>query len=312
MADNTGEYGPQDDYGYDPYADQTSSFQDNTSYYDGGQSQMNTSNYNPYQTNDFTSYANPAYDFSQYNSGSNGSGGQMSMINQDQYDPYAGMDQGQAAQNMQAPAAAPDSGTQSFLQRLFSRTQGGQGNSLGSDLVKGGVGLLGSLMQSRNNTANTALGNKVMQQMDPFGAQRAGYQQKLADTYTNPMGTLQRPEIAGQLAQMKQVMDANDAKAGRRSQYGSRMNQLAEQQAKLMDSYRAQLGQFAGSQFGPNTSAGASILQGVNSANSNPLAPFTTAMGNIINGDDITQRKQSELTKQSDLLAQIQALVKKG
>ena len=204
-----------------------------------------------------------------------------------------------------APAPAANSGTQNFLQELFSRKQGGQGNSLGSDLVKGLGGLLGSFAQQKSNTANTALGNKVMQQMDPFGAQRAGYQQKLADTYTNPMGTLQRPEIAGQLAQMKQVMDANDAKAGRRSQYGSRMNQLAEQQAKLMDSYRAQLGQFAGSQFGPNVGAGAQILQGTNSVNSNPMNPLIAAAGNIMQGNDIGNEKQ-------DVLSQIQALLKKG
>lgn len=210
-----------------------------------------------------------------------------------------------------APTPSPSSGIQSFLQDMFNKKQTGSSGAagmmggMGSNIVKGLGGLLGSFAQQKSNTANTALGNKVMQQMDPFGAQRAGYQQKLADTYTNPMGTLQRPEIAGQLAQMKQVMDANDAKAGRRSQYGSRMNQLAEQQAKLMDSYRAQLGQFAGSQYGPNVGAGAQILQGTNSVNSNPMNPLIAAAGNIMQGNDIGNEKQ-------DVLSQIQALLKKG
>jgi hypothetical protein len=210
-----------------------------------------------------------------------------------------------------APTPSPSSGIQSFLQDMFNKKQTGSDGAagmmggMGSNIVKGLGGLLGSFAQQKSNSTNTSLGNKVMQQMDPFGAQRAGYQKKLADTYTNPMGTLQRPEIAGQLAQMKQVMDANDAKAGRRSQYGSRMNQLAEQQAKLMDSYREQLGKFAGSQFGPNVGAGASILQGANNVNSNPMNPLIAAAGNIMQGNDIGNEKQ-------DVLSQIQALLKKG
>jgi hypothetical protein len=285
----------------------------------GGQSQMNTSNYSPYQAGDYMNWQgqqenvgmNPTYDMLQYQDQNQG-GGQMSYMNQANYDPYSsgGLEQQQSLASAPSPEAAGAGGIQSFLQDLFNKKQTGSGGAagmmggMGSNIVKGLGGLLGSFAQSKSNTANTTLGNKVMQQMDPFGAQRAGYQQKLADTYTNPMGTLQRPEIAGQLAQMKAQMDARDATAGRRSQYGGRMNQLAEQQAKLMDSYRAQLGQFGGSQFAPNTSAGASILQGANNVNSNPMNPLIAAAGNIMKGDEIQQEKP-------DVLAQIQALLAK-
>lgn len=195
-----------------------------------------------------------------------------------------------ATQGMGTDPATPSSGgIQGFLQELFSKKQGGQGSSMSGDILKGLGGILGAYQAKQTNTANTALGNKVMQQMDPFGSQRADYQKKLADTYTNPLGNLQRPEIAGQLAQMKQMMDAKDAAAGRRSQYGSRSNQLAEQQAKLMDSYRAQLGQFGGAGIGPNVGAGASILQNANSVGSSALNPLMAAAGSINNGASIDE-----------------------
>jgi len=73
---------------------------------------------------------------------------------------------------------------------------------------------------------------------NPFGDQRPAYQQLLSQSYTNPRAFLQTPENQLQMKALEEQLERSDAKAGRRSQYGSRAVQLATEQAKLLDRYR--------------------------------------------------------------------------
>lgn len=163
-------------------------------------------------------------------------------------------------------------GAQSFLQQLFANPQ---------NITK----MLGAVQEMAANkkkaNALSAIANQQREQMDPFGAQRAQYQQLLSQTYTNPNVVLGRPEIQAQLEQMKQQMDARDAAAGRRSQYGSRANQLALAAATLVDKYRQQLATLAGANIGPNTNQAAQIAAAGADYNAKGLAPLFNAASNI-------------------------------
>jgi hypothetical protein len=191
--------------------------------------------------------------------------------------------------NPNARANMSGGGTQQFLKNLFSGP--------------GATKILAALAEgNQNKRAAQQQRNSISQlqpMMDPFGQQRAQYQQLLSQTYTDPNVVLNRPEIAAQLGQMRQSMDAKDAAAGRRSQYGSREVQLSQQAAGLVDKYRAQLAQLAGAQFGPN---GGAAAQMTNLANLYDANGYTSPLFNAI--EKIQQDSDKQVLADKVLAAQ--------
>jgi hypothetical protein len=123
-----------------------------------------------------------------------------------------------------------------------------------SDLFKGLAGLYSAY--AGNKQAGQL--RQAAQQQDPFGPQRAQYQQLLSQSYANPNAFTSTPEARMQQDALKQQLERLDAKSGRRSQYGARAVQLAQAQAKQLADYRTGLQQAAGSGIGPQ---GAGSLQ---------------------------------------------------
>ena len=122
-----------------------------------------------------------------------------------------------------------------------------------ADVLKGLAGLY-SAYQGRNQASQL---RQAAAQQDPFGAQRAQYQQLLSQSYANPNAFTSTPEARMQQDALRQQLERLDAKAGRRSQYGARAVQLAQAQAKQLADYRTALQQAAGSGISP---AGAATL----------------------------------------------------
>jgi hypothetical protein len=116
-----------------------------------------------------------------------------------------------------------------------------------ADLFKGLAGLYSSY-KGREQAGQL---RQAAQQQDPFGPQRAQYQQLLSQSYANPTAFTATPEARMQQDALKQQLERLDAKSGRRSQYGARAVQLAQAQAKQLADYRAGLQQAAGSNIGP-------------------------------------------------------------
>lgn len=163
------------------------------------------------------------------------------------------------------------SGVQDYLKNIFNNPQ----------FLTKGIGALFEGMQNRrsSNNLNRIAGN-LQRAGDPFASQRGQYQRLLSDTYTNPNIALGRPEIRAQLQGLENQMNARDAAAGRRSQYGDRANQLAIASSGLLDKYRQQLAQLAGGGLSPNFSGLSNLYQEANRQGTNGfLSPIMSAVG---------------------------------
>lgn len=163
------------------------------------------------------------------------------------------------------------SGVQDYLKNIFTNPQ----------FLTKGIGALFEGIQNRrsSNNLNRIAGN-LQRAGDPFASQRGQYQRLLSDTYTNPNIALGRPEIRAQLQGLENQMNARDAAAGRRSQYGDRANQLAIASSGLLDRYRQQLAQLAGGGLSPNFSGLSNLYQEANRQGTNGfLSPIMSAVG---------------------------------
>ena len=163
------------------------------------------------------------------------------------------------------------SGVQDYLKNIFTNPQ----------FLTKGIGALFEGIQNRrsSNNLNRIAGN-LQRAGDPFASQRGQYQRLLSDTYTNPNIALGRPEMRAQLQGLENQMNARDAAAGRRSQYGDRANQLAIASSGLLDRYRQQLAQLAGSGLSPNFSGLSNLYQEANRQGTNGfLSPIMSAVG---------------------------------
>lgn len=163
------------------------------------------------------------------------------------------------------------SGVQDYLKNIFTNPQ----------FLTKGIGALFEGIQNKrsSNNLNRIAGN-LQRAGDPFASQRGQYQRLLSDTYTNPNIALGRPEIRAQLQGLENQMNARDAAAGRRSQYGDRANQLAIASSGLLDSYRKQLAQLAGGGLSPNFSGLSNLYQEANRQGTNGfLSPIMSAVG---------------------------------
>lgn len=163
------------------------------------------------------------------------------------------------------------SGVQDYLKNIFTNPQ----------FLTKGIGALFEGIQNKrsSNNLNRIAGN-LQRAGDPFASQRGQYQRLLSDTYTNPNIALGRPEIRAQLQGLENQMNARDAAAGRRSQYGDRANQLAIASSGLLDRYRKQLAQLAGGGLSPNFSGLSNLYQEANRQGTNGfLSPIMSAVG---------------------------------
>lgn len=163
------------------------------------------------------------------------------------------------------------SGVQDYLKNIFTNPQ----------FLTKGIGALFEGLQNKrsSNNLNRIAGN-LQRAGDPFASQRGQYQRLLSDTYTNPNIALGRPEIRAQLQGLENQMNARDAAAGRRSQYGDRANQLAIASSGLLDKYRQQLAQLAGGGLSPNFSGLSNLYQEANRQGTNGfLSPIMSAVG---------------------------------
>ena len=163
------------------------------------------------------------------------------------------------------------SGVQDYLKNIFNNPQ----------FLTKGIGALFEGIQNKrsSNNLNRIAGN-LQRAGDPFASQRGQYQRLLSDTYTNPNIALGRPEIRAQLQGLENQINARDAVAGRRSQYGDRANQLAIASSGLLDRYRQQLAQLAGGGLSPNFSGLSNLYQEANRQGTNGfLSPIMSAVG---------------------------------
>lgn len=142
------------------------------------------------------------------------------------------------------------------LGKLGSFDLGGIGKFLSTDLGKlAGLKTLAGLYSAYQGRRAAADLREAAKTADPFGSQREQYQQLLSQSYTDPNYFMSTPEARLQQDALRQQLERMDAKAGRRSQYGSRAVQLAQAQAKALADYRAALQQPAGAGIGPASSA---------------------------------------------------------
>jgi hypothetical protein len=284
--------GGASDYGYDSYADPMSWFDTGESSYfsdpiadmqfewDGGQQGFNDDMFGQGGLGDFGMPSLPGY------SGANFVGFDGGM-QEPMMEAISVPDWGAAPTGINENAKVLGNGNKvagnlatgaitDFLKSLFSGQKGTK------NAVTAGSGLLSMLTKQKANKEQQELQQQMMTKMDPFGSQRPQYQAQLAQTYSDPNAVLNMPDIKGQLAQMRASLDAKDAAAGRRSQYGSREVQLAQEAAKLMQGYRNQLGGFAGANINPNVGQANALLNDTYSANNNPLNSIASAAGTIV------------------------------
>lgn len=185
------------------------------------------------------------------------------------------------------------SGVQDYLKNIFNNPQ----------FLTKGIGALFEGLQNKrsSNNLNRIAGN-LQRAGDPFASQRGQYQRLLSDTYTNPNIALGRPEIRAQLQGLENQINARDAAAGRRSQYGDRANQLAIASSGLLDKYRQQLAQLAGGGLSPNFSGLSNLYQEANRQGTNGfLSPIMSAF-------DMGTQKQ----RQQDFINQLSSLFERN
>lgn len=124
-----------------------------------------------------------------------------------------------------------------------------------------GTSIYSAMQANKAAKEQQAMVQKMMERSDPFGPQRAMYQQQLASAMTDPNAFANSP---GYLAAMKSSEEAIRRQAAKSGYLGSGnlLNTISENAADQMWKYRDQelqrLAQLAGAQFGPNVSGFAS------------------------------------------------------
>jgi hypothetical protein len=113
--------------------------------------------------------------------------------------------------------------------------------------------------------------SKLMQQMaeksDPFASQRAQYQQKLSQSYSDPMSIYNGAEFSGLNDLFSRQIAARDAAAGRNSQYGARATERQNYFNSYLDNYRKSLQTPAGANIAPNASGVQAMQYSNNNSN---------------------------------------------
>lgn len=161
--------------------------------------------------------------------------------------------------------------------------QGGISQAL-SDLFNNkktmtGIGALFEGFQNMQKAnAMQGLASRMQGAMDPFGGQRAGYQQQLAAAIQNPYSS---PIVRAQVEQLQRAQATKDAAAGRRSNSATSSPAMLAAQAQIAQNYINSLMQPAGANISP--SGLSSLLQtqqqGINSGINGFVSPLLSAAG---------------------------------
>jgi len=160
--------------------------------------------------------------------------------------------------------------SKSFLQSLFS-------NPLTNMGIKGLSALLEGSQNKKKATALNNLANSS--KLDPFGSQRAFYQQQAQQAVTNPYDSA---IVKSQVANLQRMQDIKDAAAGRRSNSLSTSPGVLAEQAKIAQNYLNSMLQAGGSKIDPNSSAITSAATGaINADTAGYTSPLMSALGNI-------------------------------
>jgi len=175
-------------------------------------------------------------------------------------------------ENMQGWGNANTGSTGSIsqtLQKLFTNPA----------LLSKGLGALVEGYQNKKN-ANTLTNAANSTKIDPFGSQRAQYQQELQNTVQNPYSSA---IVKSQVDNLQRQQAIKDAAAGRRSNSLSSAPSVLAAQAQIAQNYMNQLGTLAGANIAPSSSSYANLMSnaansGTNSYTSPLLYALTSAL----------------------------------
>lgn len=186
-------------------------------------------------------------------------------------------------------------GIQSTLSNLFNS--------------KAGVSGLGALIEGMQNRKKASATNQLVQQMqpamDPFGSQRAQYQQQLSSAYQDPYS---QPIVRDQVAQIQRAQAIKDAAAGRRSNSSTSDPAMLAASAQVAQKYIDSLQTPAGANIGPQGLSSLLQLQqsGMNAGINGMASPMLSALGyntgtatnsQSMQGMQLTPQQQQALIK---------------
>lgn len=155
----------------------------------------------------------------------------------------------------------------SALQKLFTNP-----NLLGK-----GISALYEGYQNKKN-AKTLTNAANSTTIDPFGSQRAQYQQELQNTIQKPYSSA---IVKSQVDNLQRQQAIKDAAAGRRSNTLSTAPSMLASQAQIAQNYINQLGTLAGANIAPNSSAYANLINQASKSDTNGyISPLLSLLGN--------------------------------
>ena len=141
---------------------------------------------------------------------------------------------------------------------------------------------IGALMEGSQNKKKATMTQQMVRQMqpamDPFGAQRAQYQQELARTMQDPYSA---PIVRDQVEQLKRAQAIKDAAAGRRSNSATSDPALIAAMAGVAQKYMDSLYTPAGANINPSglSSLITAMQQGNNADINGYISPIMSALG---------------------------------
>lgn len=141
---------------------------------------------------------------------------------------------------------------------------------------------IGALMEGSQNKKKATMTQQMVRQMqpamDPFGAQRAQYQQELARTMQDPYSA---PIVRDQVEQLKRAQAIKDAAAGRRSNSATTDPALMAAMADVAQKYMNSLYTPAGANINPSglSSLIPAMQQGYNADVNGYISPIMSALG---------------------------------
>lgn len=158
-----------------------------------------------------------------------------------------------------APTTTPEPDLPSFdPDKVPTSTPSSTSTSASSDNKSGASDLdllaaaLSAYMGGETSEDQRKFLDDLINRADPFGAQRPYYQGLLKGSYDNPASYLESPEYLAVRSKMQRELEAKDAAAGRRSQYGGREQYLAENALANLDNWRKNLLVSSGATINPN------------------------------------------------------------
>lgn len=219
-------------------------------------------------------------------------------------------DYGILGQNMFGQGLQPSSGTSAILSDVnggnvssqgFPANVGGGISNVLSQIFsnKGLMTGLGALFEGSQNKKNAANTRQIVAQQqaqqNPFGDQRAYYQQQLQNTVQNPYS---QPIVQAQVQELQRAQAIKDAAAGRRSNSATSSPALAAAQAQIAQNYMNSLMTPAGANISPSGLQGLSqLVQANNQSTNGYISPLMSALGYNTQANRTNQGNNQALTE---------------